>query len=389
MQTSDVDQGILLLTAHFSRAHPDAPKPLTPTEYGRFAEWLHQEGKTPGDLITDLEAATASWTDPKGKVTRDRLHYLVGRGAALGLALEKWNSAGIWVLTRANREAYPTRLRDILRAQAPAAFFGVGNRDLLSRGGLAMVGSRSIDEADRTYTSQVASDAAREGLNLVSGGAAGVDETAMLAALEVGGTAVGVLAKGLLSAALSGKWRRSLRAKDLCLISPFHPEASFNAGNAMGRNKYVYCLADYGLVVRCDEGKGGTWSGAREALKKRLAPVFVNPTNHASGNQALLKLGAQTLEYSPAENGGGRSGLCDALAKGVGQPISSRRESSPGGSGSSAAHPDTPEAQECVERMDTDSSSQGDGSSQVQAPDAGSTTSPGKQGHLFEGNEGS
>ena len=104
-----------------------------------------------------------------------------------------------------------------------------------------------------------------------------------------------ILADGLLKAALSSKWRRPLQRRELCLASPFAPEASFQVGNAMARNKYVYAIADYAVVVRSDQEKGGTWAGATEALKKRLAPVFVNPDAKAEGNAALLELGALPL----------------------------------------------------------------------------------------------
>lgn len=38
-------------------------------------------------------------------------------------------------------------------------------------------------------------------------------------------------------------------AMNLVLMSPFNPEAGFDVGNAMARNKYVYCLADAAVVV--------------------------------------------------------------------------------------------------------------------------------------------
>ncbi len=296
------NQAILLLSAHFSMARKGDPTPLTPIEYGRLSSWLHQNGYTPKDLFFRLDAVIEAWTDPKGKITAERLAYLLGRGTAMGLALEKWNSAGIWILTRADSD-YPKRLRQKLGQDAPPILFGVGNRRLLNAGGLAMVGSRSIEAADQAYAQQVARAAAGEGLNVVSGAAKGVDETAMLAALEMEGTALGILANGLMSAALSGKWRSHLKSNQLCLISTYYPEASFHVGNAMGRNKYIYCLADYGLVVRSDKNKGGTWAGATEALKKALAPVFVNQGCDAAGNVGLIELGATPLPTPAAESG--------------------------------------------------------------------------------------
>jgi predicted Rossmann fold nucleotide-binding protein DprA/Smf involved in DNA uptake len=385
MQLNDNSPGILLLTTHFSRSRKSDPNPLTPTEYGRFSRWLHQNDQTPASLLSDVTGVAGEWSDPKGKITLERIEYLMGRGAAMGLALEKWNSAGIWVLTRAD-EGYPKRLRDALGPDAPAVFFGVGNPRLLVNGGLAMVGSRSIDDADVLYTRRVAQTAAGEGLNVVSGGARGVDETSMLAALEIGGTAVGVLANGLLSAALSGKWRPHLKKDELCLISPYYPEASFHVGNAMGRNKYIYCLADYGLVVRSDKGKGGTWSGATEALKKGLAPVFVNASNNAPGHSALVDLGALYLTLPPKEDEGGKGWLLATLRD---RQASASSEGTPGAA--PQADEDRPVeegAQVSGDQLEEDS----DGEGAIEDGRKGRASEEGskKQGNLFDlgGQEG-
>lgn len=287
-------QAILLLTARFSAGRRGDFTPLTPTEYGRLAGWLREQGRTPKDLLRQMDDVLSQWQDPKGKVTEERLRYLMGRGGGMGIALEKWASAGIWIVTRADN-GYPERLRRRLAQQAPPLLFGIGEASLLERGGLAIVGSRNIQAEEGEYTQCIAKQAAQEGMSVVSGGAKGVDQVAMESALAAEGTSLGVLSSGLWKAALSGAWRPYLRRKDLCLVSPYHPEAPFQVGQAMGRNKYVYCLADYGLVVRADEGQGGTWSGAIEALDKSFVPLFVNPHSKASGNRALSKQGAREL----------------------------------------------------------------------------------------------
>jgi predicted Rossmann fold nucleotide-binding protein DprA/Smf involved in DNA uptake len=292
-------QAIVLLSAHFSPSRRGDPTPLSPTEYGTLSAWLHESGFEPKDLLSQRDAVWQNWTDLKGGISRERLEYLLGRGLAMGIALEKWSSAGIWIITRADPE-YPDRLRKKLSRIAPAVFFGVGNKALMSAGGLGIVGSRSISAGDEAFTREIARNASMEGLNIVSGGAKGVDETAMLAALEADGTALGVLASGLMGAALSGKWRPYLKRKDLCLCSPYYPDAAFHVGNAMARNKYIYCLSDYALVVRSEKGTGGTWAGATEAIRKAFSPVFVKPTSDAEGNRSLIELGAIPLEKSPS-----------------------------------------------------------------------------------------
>jgi len=71
----------------------------------------------------------------------------------------------------------------------------------------------------------------------------------MLGALEHGGTSVGVLADSLLRSATSAQYRKQIMSGDLVLVTPFNPEAGFNVGNAVTRNRYIYCLADAAVVV--------------------------------------------------------------------------------------------------------------------------------------------
>lgn len=152
----------------------------------------------------------------------------------------------------------------------------MGNQELLSQGGLAVVGSREVDEAGLKYTQRVAQSCAEQGIQIVSGGARGVDQAAIIAAVEAGGTTVGVLADSLTKAAVSGKYRAGIREKRLTLVSAYDPDARFHVGNAMGRNKYIYALADYALVVSSTFNQGGTWAGATEALERGKSVRFLS-----------------------------------------------------------------------------------------------------------------
>jgi predicted Rossmann fold nucleotide-binding protein DprA/Smf involved in DNA uptake len=129
---------------------------------------------------------------------------------------------------------------------------------------------------------------------VVSGGARGIDQAAMQGALACGGPVTAVLADSLERSTLDREHRRLLLDGQLTLVSPFDPNAGFNVGNAMQRNKMVYALADAALVVNSDVGKGGTWAGAVEQLTKlRLVPLFVRSTGAPSpGLQALMGKGA-------------------------------------------------------------------------------------------------
>ena len=114
----------------------------------------------------------------------------------------------------------------------------------------------------------------------------------MEAALLAEGQAVGVLADSLEKAIRPPEMCAYLESGDLVLLTPYHPKAGFSVGTAMGRNKLIYALADFALVVSSDAESGGTWAGAKEALDKRWVPVFIcDGEGFPDGNRLLLKRG--------------------------------------------------------------------------------------------------
>lgn len=291
---SPTAQATLLLTSYFSKASSESAKPLTNAEWGRFALWLKERSNTPADLlVADPKTLLQGWHD--ARISAERIIELLNRGHSLALAMEKWQRAGLWVVTRSDQE-YPRRLKQRLKTDSPPVLFGCGNKALLNTGGLAVIGSRNASEADLAFTDQVGAKAAKEGFAIVSGGARGVDETAMLGAMKQGGVVIGVMADSLLKAATSSKWRKGLMDEHAVLVSPFYPEAGFSAGNAMARNKYIYCLADSSLVIHSGK-KGGTLNGAEENLKKAWVPLWVKQTTDKdAANADLVAKGGRWLE---------------------------------------------------------------------------------------------
>jgi predicted Rossmann fold nucleotide-binding protein DprA/Smf involved in DNA uptake len=292
-------QAILLLCASFGQNRASEPQPLTLREYNAVASWLLENSMTPGDLLEP----TLKHRLPQlsiGKLNSERLVALLERGVMLSLAVEKWTNQGLWFLGRGDAR-YPKRLKQKLRHSAPSILYGVGNIELLSQGGLAVVGSRDVDEEGLNYTQHVVQTCAHQGIQVISGGARGVDQISMLGALEAGGNTVGVLAGSLTKVAVSGKYRQSIKEGRLTLVSPYDPDAGFSIGNAMGRNKHIYALVDYALVVSCSVEKGGTWAGAVEALDKiENVPVFVRTQGTVpEGNQQLLEQGAMPFPEDP------------------------------------------------------------------------------------------
>jgi DNA processing protein len=264
---------------------------LTPGEYKRLAGFLRDKQRQPADLLA-LDAKDL-FVECQHLIDSDRIKRLLNRGFLLSQAIERWQMRAIWVVSRADGE-YPRRLKMRLKHDAPPILYGCGEMAILDTGGLAVVGSRHVDDVLLEYTEGIGQLTAKARRTLVSGGARGIDQAAMRGALESGGKVAGVLADSLERTALNREHRNFLMDGQLVLISPYDPLAGFNVGHAMQRNKLIYSLADAALVVSSDYEKGGTWGGAVEQLDKfRLVPIYVRSSGDmGKGLEALRQKGA-------------------------------------------------------------------------------------------------
>ena len=286
-------QAIAMLCSRTALPRDGGPKPFGPAEWNRLAGVLRSTAfGRPGDLLGRSAAELAAEL-PIAREQAERIHALLSRGGQLAMEVERLAGRGIWILTRAD-EDYPIRLKERLRADAPPLFFGAGPRSLLAAGGVAVVGSRDADDEALTFARELGRWCAREQTPVVSGAARGIDIAAMLGALDAGGSAIGIAAEALERLVRRRELREALEEDSLTIISPHHPSARFHAGNAMRRNRLIYCAADVAVVVASDVEHGGTRAGALEALDAGWVPVLVRDDG-SRGNEDLLRRGGQPL----------------------------------------------------------------------------------------------
>jgi predicted Rossmann fold nucleotide-binding protein DprA/Smf involved in DNA uptake len=291
MRLNNDSFALFLLCSHLGLPDEPGAKPLSPREWNQLEEKI----RTNSVDAADLPGSSAKRLGSIFQIGNDeaaRLAWLLDRGGAMEQELERLEELGIWVITRFDKE-YPPRFTERLKGASPVLLYGAGNTGLLNRRGLAVVGSRNIDQRGFALTEFIGNACAESKLTVYSGGARGVDKTAMGASLLAGGNAVGLLADSLEKGIRAADARGSIEEGHLTLATPYSPHASFNVGMAMARNKLIYALADFGLVIASDVEKGGTWAGAREALKDGWVPVFVvEGPNVPDGNRLLIKRGA-------------------------------------------------------------------------------------------------
>jgi predicted Rossmann fold nucleotide-binding protein DprA/Smf involved in DNA uptake len=301
MISNDTLAMILLCSRLGLESQPD-PKPLSLREWNSLALKIQSSSlDRPGNLlgmsthdleiVLDIDAQNA-----------ETLFLLLDRVGSVAIELERLESIGIKVISRADPD-YPNRYRTRLKSSAPSVLFYSGEKALLGQRGIAVVGSRHLDIVGKKCADWIGNSCGLSGMVLYSGGAKGVDSISMEASLAARGTAVGVMANNMERELRKPDYRRGIQKGDLCLVTPYLPSAPFNVGLAMGRNKLIYTLADYGIVVASSANKGGTWSGAIENMKNEWVPLFVVIyEDMPEGNKLLLERGGIELPLEKVED---------------------------------------------------------------------------------------
>ena len=139
---------------------------------------------------------------------------------------------------------------------------------------------------------------AARGLGVVSGGARGIDSISGAEALDCGVPLVEYVGHSLIKHVGRTDRRSALSEGRALVLSASVPDAGFSVGALMGRNKFIYGHSMATVVVRSDLNRGGTWSGATEAMDKGLCPVLCWNNRAYEGNQGLISRGALPIDDS-------------------------------------------------------------------------------------------
>ena len=163
---------------------------------------------------------------------------------------------------------------------------------------VAIVGSRKPSAYGREVTEQLAGDLAKAGCIIVSGLALGIDGIAQKAALEAGGTVIGVIPNELpdISPQTNYKLAMNIIENGGAILSEWKKGDGkiVNRWSFLERNRLVSGLADAVIITEAAE-RSGTLNTAAHALSQGR-DVFAMPGNITSplsaGCNALLKQGA-------------------------------------------------------------------------------------------------
>ena len=174
----------------------------------------------------------------------------------------------------------------------PPVLFYAGDITLAGKIGIAIVGSRDVDDAGMLFAKDLAKKATKEKLIIYSGGAKGVDSISEKAAIDEGGYVVSFIGDSLSKKIRNKDVIKNILNKRILLFSDVNPDTGFSVGRAMNRNKFIYAAAHGAFVVSSDFGKGGTWTGAVENINNSWTKLFVWSGCVKKGNKELISKGA-------------------------------------------------------------------------------------------------
>lgn len=216
-------------------------------------------------------------------------------------AISAARAAGARAITRRD-ESYPELLRGI---DDPPPVLFVRGELLPSARRVALVGARAADEPALRLSRQLAQGLAAAGVEVVSGGARGVDAEAHAGALWGRGRTVAVLGSGIdvayppENAALFER----IAAGGGALVSELPPGTPASRPNFPRRNRTIAGLSHATVVVRASAASGALITARHAAALGR--PIFALPGEAgdplAAGPHHLLAAGAATAVSSAEE----------------------------------------------------------------------------------------
>jgi len=218
------------------------------------------------------------------------------RRDAVERALEWAGRPNHRILTLAD-EDYPRQLLEI--ADPAPLLYVIGDTALLSRRGVAIVGSRNASAQGEANAAQFAEALSRAGLSVLSGLALGVDAAAHRGGLAGEGSTVAVMGTG---ADILYPKKNVPLAADIAhrgaLVTEFPLGTPPMAGNFPRRNRLISGLARGVLVVEAALASGSLITARLAAEQGR--EVFAIPGSiHsplARGCHALIRQGAKLVE---------------------------------------------------------------------------------------------
>ncbi len=279
------EQGFLLLTS--TLGDPER-KPLTVAQFRELTKRMRQASRPEQDRELQESDLIKIGCD---QAFARRILSLISQTQQLQWYLEKGRRRECYPLTR-NNPNYPGRLHKALAMEAPGSLWTIGDRELLTRPAVSLVGSRDLREENRRFAQEAGKQAALQGYVLISGNARGADRVAQESCLKHGGSVIKVVADPL---------EKHLLKENVLYVAEEAFDVPFSAARALNRNRVIHALGQMTFVAQCTLGKGGTWEGTVKNLRCDYSPVLCFDDASAASCE-LAQMGATQIDIADLQD---------------------------------------------------------------------------------------
>ncbi len=162
---------------------------------------------------------------------------------------------------------YPKKLLKI--KNPPQKIYIEGNKNLLNKEIIAIVGSRMATEYGKKCAKLFASELSKQGFTIISGLAVGIDTIAHIYSMEEVGKTIAVLGSGFNNIYPEENYYlyKKILENNGCVITEYPPETQKSKENFPKRNRIISGLSVGVLLVEARYGSGGAIT-AKHALKQ-------------------------------------------------------------------------------------------------------------------------
>lgn len=262
------EEGFLLLTSSLGDT---ARKPLSVLQFRTLILRSKELPSMRNASTVTMEQMAAMGYD---EAMAQRVVRLFGQRREMEAYLQKARQAECEPIALTNPD-YPALSQ--LGWNIPGVFWAKGDRELLHKPAISLVGSRELGLENARFAQQVGRLAAKEGYVLISGNARGADTVAQDACLQHGGKVISIVADSL----------ADKRAhKNILYLSEDSFDLPFSSRRALSRNRFIHCMGKMTFVAQSALGRGGTWSGTSQNLNHNWSPVYC----FSDGSEAVAAL---------------------------------------------------------------------------------------------------
>jgi predicted Rossmann fold nucleotide-binding protein DprA/Smf involved in DNA uptake len=294
MKHNDAAFATMLLVGSMAAEKEELVKPLNLAEYYRLraGEAIRDLGGLGALIGMDVSGIKKAFgIDESGAY---RICVLMNRVMPLSYALERFAETGISIVT-IDEDTYPKRLLSRLGDKAPPMLYVCGELKLADGPCAAIAGEAAGEAAD--IINVLSARASGEGVALATGDEPGAGRAAEDAMLKNSGKLILCMAGAMSERIYQAGVSEMIVDRRALALSSAHPDALHTHPRAMERNRCLYALANFAIIMKMRQEKGAAWEGARAALNCGwIEKVYAWEHPSSPAGRRLIKRGAAAFQ---------------------------------------------------------------------------------------------